>query len=357
MLAGMLGNQMANIGANALGISSPGDLYLQALQSATVEKYLIDRFDLRKQYKTRLYIDARKRLEANTEANSDRKSGIITVTVTARSPQLAADLAKAYVDELNTVMTNLNNSAARRERLFLESRLKEVSAGLERDSLLLSQFSSKNSTLDVPEQAKAMMTAADLLEGQEIAAESELAGLQQIYAPDNARVRAEQARVEELRQHLQGMHGATDSSEANGFPSLRALPLLGVRYSDLLRKVKVQEAVFETLSKEYEMAKVDEAKDVPPVRVLDPADFPEWKSKPHRATLAIAGALLAGVLASFWVLAQNWWAGVDPDSMLKQSAGTILCGAGADLSRIPGLGRLGAVMGRSGAQIRSGAGR
>ena len=166
-----------------LGLRTPGAVFVQVLGSRTVEDHLIDRFALRKLYRVSLYQDARRRLAADTESYEDRKSGVITVTVVARSPQLAAALARGYVDELNTLMRQVDNSAAHRERVFIEQRLESVKQELDRDLGALGEFSSRNTTIDLSEQGKSMVTAAADPRGQAIAAESELAGLRQIYGP------------------------------------------------------------------------------------------------------------------------------------------------------------------------------
>src|SRR5207245_7831501 len=144
-----------------------------------------------------------------------RKSGIITITVTDRSPQRAAAIGNGYVNELNTMVAQLSTSAAHRERVFLEDRLQSIKRDLDDAEAQLAQFSSKNGTLDIQQQGKAMLDAAASLAGQMIAAESELQGLRQIYTENNARVRELGARVAELRKELDKI-GGTDSNLSRG---------------------------------------------------------------------------------------------------------------------------------------------
>src|SRR5262249_8434237 len=145
-----------------------------------------------------------------------------------------------------------------------------------------SQFASKNTTIDVAEQAKAAVQSTAILQGQLIGAQSELEGLKQIYSDNNVRVRSTEARIAELRKQLQNLAGKqggdTTDTSANPdqiYPSLRQLPIVGVPYAELYRRLKVEETVFETLTKQYEIAKVQEAKEIPTVKVLDAADVPE----------------------------------------------------------------------------------
>ena len=163
-----------------------------------------------------------------------------------------------------------------------------------------------------------MVEAAAMVEGQLIAAQTELQGLRQIYADQNVRVRAAQARIEELRRQLMKMGGKTESEgvelskEDDPYPSIRKLPLLGVTYADLYRRMKVEETVFETLTQQYEVAKVQEAKEVPSVKVLDPAEVPEKKVFPPRVLLIVVGAILALIAGIGCVSARDAWESIDP---------------------------------------------
>ncbi|MGA9977921.1 MAG: GNVR domain-containing protein [Candidatus Sulfotelmatobacter sp.] len=293
--------------SDAMGIKSTGAIYIGVLNSTTVQDALIDEFNLRKVYGTQYEKDARERLADSTEISEDRKSGIISVTVTDRSRERSMQMAKAYVDNLNGLTARLNTSAAHRERVFIEERLKTVKQDLDAASKDLSEFSSKNLTLDVKEQGKAMMEGTAALAGELIAAESELSGLEQIYTSNNVRVRALQARVEELKRKLSELRGSDDDpipgGEANDFGiSIAKLPALGVTYYDLYRRVKIQETVFEILTKQYELAKVQEAKEIPTIKVLDEAQLPETKTSPKRTLMTVLGAFLAAMMAAIYVM-------------------------------------------------------
>ena len=209
------------------------------------------------------------------------------------------------------VVTQLNTSSAHRERVFLEDRLTQVKQDLETAEQNFSQFATKNTALDIPTQGKAMIEAAATLEGQLIAAQTELEGLKQVYADGNVRVRSTQARVDELRRQIEKSLGSKsgDPGTGNGqnrqslYPSIRELPALGVGYADLYRNTKVQEAVFQTLTQEYELAKVQEAKETPSVKVLDPPNVPEKKSFPPRLLIVALGTALTMVgqrVVGFW---------------------------------------------------------
>ena len=281
---------LAGMASNLLGMKNTGTLFIGLLRSRTVENDIIDKFDLRKRYGVRYEQDARNILEKRSIIDEDRKSGIISIVVSDHTPQRAQDIAQSYVEELNSLVSRVSISSARRERIFIEQRLAKVKADLEDAEQQFSTFASKNTVLDITEQTKAMVESAATLQGQLVAAQSELEGLLQIYNPNNVRVRSAQARVDELKRQLQKISG-TDSSLGGGsnlnepYPSIRKLPILGVQWADLYRRVKTQETVYELLSQQYELARIQESKEIPTVNVIDPANLPEKKSWPHRGLL------------------------------------------------------------------------
>ena len=310
---------LAGIAGDLLGLKSTSDLFVGVLTSRTVADKLIQKFDLQKVYGSRRMEDARKELAAQTGISVDRKSQIITITVTDKSPQRATAMAQTYVEELNRLVAEVSTSSARRERIFLEGRLQAVNQDLEAAEKEFSQFASKNTAIDIKEQGKAMVDAAATLQGQFIAARSELEGLKQIYTDNNVRVRAAEARSAELESQLNKLGGKGESASLENatqndplYPSIRKLPLLGVAYADLYRKTKVQEAVFETLTQEYELAKVQEAKEIPTVKILDPPNLPDKKSFPPRTLIVLLGTALALSCGVAWIFGSAQWEGTDP---------------------------------------------
>jgi capsule polysaccharide export protein KpsE/RkpR len=347
------------VAGDLLGVKSSGALFIGVLRSQTSQDRLIQQFDLRRVYGRRLLADARATLDGNTSISEDRKSGIITISVTDHSPQRSAALANAYVDQLNLLVAELSTSSAHRERVFLEERLKVAKHDLDEASSQLAQFSSKNNTLDIQEEGKAMLDAAGAISGELIAAQSQLEGLRQIYTDNNARVRSMNARVAELRRQLEKLGGAQGNAAKNRpapslaksqaadppaspstaqtadppagqdadqlavqpgvmpYPTIHSLPLLGAKYADHYRRAKIQETVYELLTQQYELAKVQEAKETPSVKILDPATIPEKKSFPPRLLIMLLGTFLAMTLSVVWVLGSNQWQQADPDDPRK----------------------------------------
>jgi capsule polysaccharide export protein KpsE/RkpR len=312
------GSPLGAMAGDLLGLQGSGDLFIGLLRSRTLEDRLVSRFDLQRVYGKRLEEDARKKLEENTSVNQDRKSGIITITVTDHDPKRATAMAQAYIEELDRLVADVATSAARRERIFLEQRLQAVKVDLDQAERDFGQFSSKNGAIDIKEQGRAMLDAAATLMGQLIAAESELRGLEAIYVPSNVHIRSIQARITELRSELEKMGGekgfsieGEDPAAHSTYPSIRQLPLLGETYADLYRRTKIQEAVYETLTQQYELVKVQEAKETPSVKVLDFAKLPQRKSYPPRLEIVILCCALALMGSVIWILGYTRWAEIN----------------------------------------------
>jgi capsule polysaccharide export protein KpsE/RkpR len=335
---------LTGMAGDLLGLKSSGAMFIGVLRSETAQDRIVQQFDLRKVYGKRRLSDAREKLDDRTSISEDKKSGIISINVTDHSPERAAALANAYVDQLNSLVAELSTSAAHRERVFLEGRLKVAKTDLDQAANALAQFSSKNSTLDMQTEGKAMLDAAAGLTGQLVFAQSELQGLRQIYTDNNPRVKALNGRVAELRKQLDRLSGtqaaAQGSSQSNSgasaestasvasgnsspannsmpFPTIRNLPLLGAKYSDYYRNAKIQETVFELLTEQYELARVEEAKETPSVKVLDPGRVPEKRSSASRLRIILLGTFVGLTGAVLWIFGQHKWEHVDSDDPRK----------------------------------------
>ena len=316
--------------ASLLGAKTPGAFYVEVLKSRTVQDRLINRFDLRARYRKSTYFEARKKLAKFTDIEEDKKSGVITLTVTDYEPRMAAQIANAYVDELNRLAVDLNTSSAHRERQFLEERLATAKQDLARASAALSQFTTKNSMVDPQNEGRAVMDAAARMQGELIASETELKGLQQIYSDDNVRVRTLKARMAELQSQLKklvGQNNDTFSQDTVGwsapYPSMHTLPGLGSRYADLYREAKIQEAVYAFVTQQFEMAKIQEAKELPIVRVMDAGVASEKRSSPIRSLIVTGSVFGAFVLACLWVVGKYRWQQIPADDSYRLLAADV----------------------------------
>jgi capsule polysaccharide export protein KpsE/RkpR len=336
MLSSMLGSLtagsllMGDMGGGLWSGRTQGGTTIGILSSRTVQDDIINRFDLRRVYHRRLYMEARKDLAHQTKFTEDRKSGIMSITVTDKDPYRARDIAQAYIDELNKLVNSLSVSSARRERIFLETRLKAIKDDLDASSQALSQFSSRNAALDPEKQAEATVATAEKVQDELIVAQSMLSGLKATYTDDNARVREARERVDELQRQLTKMTGvrgnasSTSPASDQALPSVRELPLLGVTYYDLYRRITIEETLYEALTKQYELAKVQEAEDVPPVKVLDAPDVAEKRLSKHRALIMFFGMLVFAFAGSVWVFVSELWRITDNSHPAKALAIRVL---------------------------------
>lgn len=336
MFAALAGRSLGGLGslgslAGLLGGKTSSALFIDMLHSRAINDRLIDRFNLQHVYHKRYRIDTVKYLVRHTKLDEDKKSGVVSLTFTDSDPQRARTIAAAYIEELNNVLTHSNVSSAHQERVFIEKRLVTVQNELQNAQKALSEFSSVNTTLDIKEQTHAMVDAAAKLQAEMIVGQSELASLKQIYGDDNVRVRAAQARIADLHGELTKMSGSSAEpsaeSEKSGagnsslYPSLRQIPRLAVPYANLYREVRIQETVYELLSQQYEMSRIEEAKDTPVVSVLDQPQVAEKKSFPPRLLMMLLLTVFFVGVTAVVLLLRNTWEKVDagdPRKVLAQ---------------------------------------
>src|SRR6202453_1306241 len=319
---------LGTLASGLLGSHTSTALFINLLHSATVSGHIIDRFQLQHLYGNRYRVDTAKRLARRTTITEDKKSGVITVEVEDHDPVRARDMAQAYLDELNKLVNRTSTSSAHLERVFIERRLQAVTADLERAQLALSEFSSRNSAIDIKEQTHAMVDAGARVQGELLVAQSGLESLRQIYGDGNVRVHETEARIASLQRELEKMTGSSaplsPGADSGGgaksdvedkgelYPPLRQLPNLAVPDADLYRRVRVQETVYELLTQQYELARIEEAKDVPMVRVIDSPAIPEKKSFPPRLLLPLLLSFLSFAATSALILMREHWSNVDP---------------------------------------------
>lgn len=307
---------LAGLAGDLTGAKTTGAVFTKVLQSRTVLDDLIDEFKLKNYYGLAYSEDTRHKLASRTDIVEDKKSGVIAITVHDHDPHMAQNLADAYVKELSLVTAKVSTSAAKQERMFIEQRLSEETKNLQNAEQQFSQFASANMALDVPEQMKATVEAAGRLQGEVIAARAQLDALKQTYTDENIRVKSAQAHVDELERELarinsgQQTQGAKDAS--NPYPSVKSLPLLGVKWTDLYRNTKIRETVVELLTQQYEMARIQEAKEATTVKVLDSASWPEHK-RPDWKLLTLVGTVFFAFLACAGYLLKDWWDRWDQD--------------------------------------------
>lgn len=306
-------NGLGSLAGSFLGVNNATAVYVDLLRSGTINGEIVDRFNLKSVYGKRYRMDALKTLARHVTVQDDKKSGVITIVVEDRDPQRARDIAAAYLDGLNRLLNRTSSSSARQERIFVERRLSQARHDLQQAQLALSEFSSTHGTIDLKEQARAEVTSGATLQAQILIEESNIDSMRKVYGDDNIHLRAAEARVAALRTQMKRIAGSSapladndDDTPPNDSiaPPLRQLPRLAVPFADRYREVQIQEKLFELLTEQFEMARINEAKDVPVLSVIDSPGIPEKKSFPPRALMTLAlwlGVMVlvcAGMLAS-----------------------------------------------------------
>lgn len=294
MIASQLPTAMGGALSGFLGLKSPADLWVGILNSQTVKDEIIKRFNLREVYGKEKIEDARKALEKKVSI-SKTKEEIILVSVDDEDPEVASRMANAFVEELDRINKQVVMSSGKRMRLFIEKRLLEAKDDLARIENEIKTFMESNRAVKLDEQSRVIIEAVGSVKGQLIAKEMELQTLLSYAAPTNPQVEILKTQVKELNEQMRKLDEG--SGQQDLFVPTSKIPRLTARYTTLLRDAKIQETLFELLTQQYEMAKIQESKDSPIIQVLDYAKPPEKKSKPKRG-LIIVTATFASVLLS-----------------------------------------------------------
>ena len=298
---GMMSTMLAQMGglaslAGGMGGATKADLYIAIMKSETVKDSLIDRFKLMELYKAKLRTSVYNALDGKSVISPGKKDGIITIAVSDKDPKLAADIANAYVEELGKRAIKLGMTGAGMNRVFLEERLVKAKVDLAAAENTLKSFQTKNKAMAVTDQARATLEGVARLRAELVAQEVQLAVLKRQFTEESQDVKRTSATIANLRSQIARMEG---SASEGSMPGVGAMPQLGQEYMRLMREFKIQESLVELLTKQYEMTKLNEAKDVVPFQVFQTARVPELKSKPKRSIMVILATVTSGFLMVF----------------------------------------------------------
>jgi len=295
-LGGTLGG-LAGAASGALGIRNPSELYVGMLKSRTIADNLIARFDLGKVYDENYISETRKHLASETTISTGR-DGIITVEVDDKDPKRAADIANAYIEELKKLTKVLAVTEASQRRLFFEQQLLQAKDSLTAAEIAARQGLQKGGIAQVDAQGRSMIEVTARLRAQISAKEVQLGAMRTFAAEGNPELQRTQQELEALRRELARIEGSSSAGPVRSGDPARAS---GLDNLGRLRDVKYYEFLYELLAKQYELAKIDEAKDATIIQVIDSAVQPDRKSKPKRALIVVFVAFLAFIGALVWV--------------------------------------------------------
>jgi len=297
MLAGAAGGGAMPAIGQALGLKNPNDLYVGILKGDTISDRIIGRFGLRARYGEDTLIETRDALAKVVNITTGR-DGLIVVQVDDEDPKIAADMANAYVEELDRLTQQLAVTEASQRRLFFEHELAAVreKLGVAEDAMRAVQ--EKTGLIQPDGQAKAIFDAITDLGVRIAAKEVEIAALRTFATAQNPKVLRAQQEVASLKSQLARLENADFGKRTQGdirVPTAQ-VPEVGLEYLRRMRDIKYQETLYEVLAKQYELAKIDEGKDAALIQAVDSAVVPDYKSRPKRGLLLVV-ALFLGTLA------------------------------------------------------------
>ena len=308
------GQLLGGLGGLLGGGGTNRDTFVAILKSRSMAADLVDRFGLEKYYEAKYRDQAIKMLQDVTEITVS-KEGVIAVVVEDKSPKLAADIANAYITNLDRLFARLGTTDASRQRAFVADRLETTERALRRAEEALRHFQETNKAIVLTEQSRSAIESAARVRGQIAAAEVQLEVARSFATENNPDVVALKRQVSEMKRQLAQMEygkGLELSSENVSAGQERRefhvpftmVPELGMALIRLTREMKIQETVFQLLTAQFEQAKIAEARDTPTVQVLDRAGPADRPSKPStRLNAAIAGvlSLLLSLLLAFFL--------------------------------------------------------
>jgi uncharacterized protein involved in exopolysaccharide biosynthesis len=295
-LMGQAGGLIALAGG-AAGVKSQGELFVAMTKSRTVLDRMVDRFDLMKLYGAKYRVDARNTLNESLNIREERKSGIIVLTVEDREPKRAADMANAFVEELKSLAGGLAISEAGQRRMFFEDQLRETKVSLSRAEEEVKGFQQRTGAFQVDAQAKAIIEGIANLRARIVVKEVEAKVHRTFATAQNPDLQRTEEEVRALRTELEKI----ESGKGRGFDPLMSserVPAIGMEYLRKLRQLKYNETLYELLVKQFELAKLDEARDAVVLQVIDQAVPPEMRARPYRSRIVLISTFLGFILSA-----------------------------------------------------------
>ena len=300
---GSLGG-MAALAGGSLGLKSPNDMYVAMLKSRTVEDAMVQRYRLMEEYKDKYPSDARKDFENHVSIDGSGKEGLIHISVEDRDPNHAAELANGYVDQFQKLSEHLAFTEASQRRLFFERQLEQSKNNLATAEEALKRTEQTTGLFQLDSQARALVESAASLRAQIAAREVEIEGMQTYATGQNAQLVQAQKELDSMRAQMAKLGGNGGASKGGHIVPEGSVPEAGLEYVRKLRDVKYFETVFDILARQFEMAKLDEARQGTIVQVVDSAIPPDKRSFPKRTLIVLSGAAIGFVIGIFAALFQ-----------------------------------------------------
>ena len=266
---------------------------------------MVQRFGLMARYRTKKITDARKAFESHSKVTLGTKDGLITIRVEDRDPNMAAEIANGYVDQFRKLSANLAITEASQRRMFFEQQLKEANESLTNAEDAMKRTQQSTGVLQVDSQARSLIESAAVLRGQIVSQEVQLQGMRSYATEDNPQVVTAEQQLAALKAQLAKLSGSDANSSSEIIVPKGNIPAAGMEYLRSLRDVRYYETIEQLIAKQFEMAKLDEARQGAIVQVADVAVPPDKRSFPKRTITVVIAALLALFFACGYSLAAN----------------------------------------------------
>jgi len=303
-LLGQMGGSsaLASMAGASLGLKTPGELYVSLFRTRTIEDAMVQRYGLLARYHVKKMSDGRKLFEKNAKIKLGTKDGLITISVTDADPKFASELANGYVDQFRNLSANLAITEASQRRQFFQQQLLDANQNLTKADEAMKATEHSTGVLQVDSQSRILIEAAASIRGQIVAKEVELQAMRSFATEDNPQMETAQQQLAALKSQLAKLSGTNADSSSEIIVPKGNIPEAGMQYIRSLRDVRYYETVEQLIARQFEMAKLDEAREGAIIQVADVAVPPDTHSFPKRSISVLAAAVFAGFLACGWCL-------------------------------------------------------
>jgi len=309
MMAAQMGGaigSLASMAGSSLGLKNPNDMYVSLLRGQTVEDAMVQRYGLMQEFHQKYVSSARKVLDGRTTIDSGAKDGLIRISVEDADPHRSAELANGFVEQFRNLSEHLAITAAARRRLFFEQQLGQAQEKMTAAEEALKEMQQKSGLIEINSQSRALIESAAALQAQVSAKEVEIQSMETFATGQNAQLIQAKEELASLQAQLEKLGGTAADPDSLIIPK-GAVSKDNLEYVRKLRNVKFGEEVYMIIDRQYELAKLDEAKEGPLVQVVDPALPPDLRSSPKRGLMVVVMTFFGFWSALFFVYGQYSW--------------------------------------------------
>lgn len=295
---------VAALAGRSLGVGDPNERLVGMLKSRTVEDAMVQRFGLMQEYRVRKRSDARKAFERHAKVDGTGKDGLIRISMEDQNADRAAQMANGYVEEFQKLSEHLAITEAAQRRLFFEQQLEQAKNKLADAEESLKRTEQTTGLIQVDSQARALIESAASLRAEIVAKEVQIQAMQTYATEENAQLVQAEKELDGLRSQLAKLAGSGETSDANLIVPKGKVPQAGLEYVRKLRDVKYYETMFDILARQFELAKLDEARQGALIQVVDSAVPPDWRSFPNRSLIVVVATVVGFLIGIFAALTQ-----------------------------------------------------